>query len=95
VNRKILLWCLLATVFFICNPGSMLAGDGIKVPEQTASGIGKTTGTDPAASLTPQVVFPESRYEFEPVLDGERVKHTYKVANTGDGDLKILKVKTG
>ncbi len=34
-------------------------------------------------------------YEFKPVLDGEIVTHTFVIKNTGNAELKILKVRTG
>lgn len=34
-------------------------------------------------------------FEFKPVLDGETVTHTFVIKNTGNAELKILKVRTG
>ena len=43
----------------------------------------------------PELFFPEPQFQFEPVLEGEKVKHTYRVANKGNAPLNIQKVKTG
>jgi hypothetical protein len=39
--------------------------------------------------------FPETRYEFTPVLDGAKVVHEFVIQNKGTAMLKVEKVKTG
>ena len=56
------------------------------------------TSRAPAAAATmqkPQVVVPEQKYEFTPVVDGSQVTHDYLIKNSGDGPLDITQVKTG
>ena len=42
----------------------------------------------------PAVYLPASRYEFDPVLEGQEVTHDFVIQNKGDGPLKVQKVKT-
>jgi hypothetical protein len=44
---------------------------------------------------TPSVFFPESQYEFSPVLDGARVVHDFVIQNKGHATLTVDRVKTG
>ena len=44
---------------------------------------------------SPSACFPESRYEFEPVVAGIDVTHAFIVQNKGTEPLQIKKVKTG
>ena len=39
--------------------------------------------------------FPETSYEFTPVLDGAKVVHEFVIQNKGTTILKVEKVKTG
>ena len=43
----------------------------------------------------PSVFFPQTRYEFSPVLDGTKIVHEFIVQNKGTATLKIERVKTG
>ncbi len=43
----------------------------------------------------PSVFFPESQYEFSPVLDGAEVVHDFVIQNKGDATLTVDRVKTG
>lgn len=81
--QKTILACMLAALV-VFGPSGLLQAD-----DSTTESSTKTSAPRPRA------VFPEMKYQFEPVLEGERVKHTYKVVNKGEGDLKIDKVKTG
>ena len=47
------------------------------------------------ATNAPSAFFPETRYEFTPVLEGIDVTHTFTVKNKGTSPLKIEKVRTG
>ena len=44
---------------------------------------------------SPSVAFPETSYEFSPVLDGAKVVHEFVIQNKGTAPLKVEKVKTG
>jgi hypothetical protein len=44
---------------------------------------------------TPSAVFPETSYEFLPVLDGAKVVHEFVIQNKGTAPLKVERVKTG
>ena len=43
----------------------------------------------------PSAFFPETSYEFEPVLDGAKVVHEFVILNKGTATLKVERVKTG
>jgi hypothetical protein len=43
----------------------------------------------------PVVFFPQTLYEFSPVLDGAKVVHEFVVQNKGSATLNIERVKTG
>ena len=44
---------------------------------------------------TASVFFPESQYEFSPVLDGTKVVHDFVIQNKGNATLTVDRVKTG
>ena len=54
-----------------------------------ADGFGTQDDAGPAA------FFPQTLYEFTPVLDGENVVHDFVVQNKGNATLNIERVKTG
>jgi hypothetical protein len=43
----------------------------------------------------PSAFFPQTSYEFSPVLDGSKVMHEFVIQNKGSGTLKVERVKTG
>ena len=43
----------------------------------------------------PTAIFPQTLYEFSPVLDGAKVVHEFVVQNKGLAPLNIERVKTG
>jgi hypothetical protein len=43
----------------------------------------------------PVAFFPQTLYEFSPVLDGARVVHEFVIQNKGSATLNIERVKTG
>ena len=43
----------------------------------------------------PVAFFPQTLYEFSPVLDGAKVVHEFVVQNRGSATLNIERVKTG
>lgn len=52
-------------------------------------------GTESNATNLPSALFPETRFEFKPVVDGIAVIHSFIVKNKGTVPLEIEKVKTG
>lgn len=54
-----------------------------------AVGFGAQEDAEPAA------FFPQTLYEFSPVLDGAKVVHEFVVQNKGNATLNIERVKTG
>ena len=94
IRKSILAYTLV--LFFSLSPcGLFLADDGAGASSAKTPAVEKKEAANPAATPQPRAVFPEKKFQFKPVLEGERVKHTYKVVNKGQGDLKIEKVKTG
>jgi hypothetical protein len=44
---------------------------------------------------TPSVFFPETRFEFSPVLEDTKVVHDFVIQNKGNATLNVDRVKTG
>ena len=44
---------------------------------------------------TTSVFFPETLYEFSPVLENTTVVHDFVIQNKGNAELKVDRVKTG
>jgi hypothetical protein len=42
----------------------------------------------------PAVFFPQTRYKFSPVLDGDKVVHEFVIQNKGTRMLNVRRVKT-
>ncbi len=53
-----------------------------------------SSGTE-AASPKPEAFLPHTVFEFDPVLEGSKVVHEFKILNRGDADLVILKTESG
>ena len=60
----------------------------------SVSSAKENKSTSPNAA-GPVAVAIDPTYEFEPVVEGKKVSHTYHVANKGNAPLSILNVKTG
>ena len=43
----------------------------------------------------PAAFFPQTRYEFAPVLDGQKVVHAFVIQNKGTRPLRVQRVRTG
>jgi hypothetical protein len=43
----------------------------------------------------PSVFFPETHYEFSPVLEDAKVVHDFVIQNKGNATLNVERVKTG
>jgi hypothetical protein len=52
-------------------------------------------GTENNTLNVPPVFVPETRYKFDPVLEGTEITHDFIVQNKGTAPLKIEKVRTG
>jgi hypothetical protein len=52
-----------------------------------------TAMADDAAKRAPRAFFPELRYAFEPVLEGEKIKHDFIVENQGNAPLVIKNIR--
>lgn len=52
-------------------------------------------GAESNTSNLPSALFPETRFEFKPVLAGVSVTHSFIVKNKGTAPLNIEKVRTG
>jgi hypothetical protein len=66
---------------------------------QPAGGSPPATTTDSAAASDqttekPVAFFPETTFNFPPVLEGAEVSHDFVVRNTGSAVLEISRVKT-
>lgn len=57
-------------------------------------GAGAFGGVEPT-SRQPSAVAPESKYAFDPVIDGTEITHDFVIQNKGNALLKIERVKTG
>ena len=69
--------------------GLLLLSVTIGVALFATAGISAQEGTEPTA------FYPETLYEFSPVLDGSKVVHEFVVQNKGLEPLDIERVKTG
>jgi hypothetical protein len=47
------------------------------------------------AQPAPAAVVETTAFEFEPVVDGEAVRHEFTISNRGEAPLRLLKVRTG
>ena len=56
-----------------------------------ANGVCLGAEGDAAAS----VFFPETRFEFSPVLEDAKVVHDFVIQNKGEATLQVQRVKTG
>jgi hypothetical protein len=68
------------------------------------TGVGPITGVtasesdknlSPVVEKQPIAVLSENQYQFAPVLEGTRVRHTFVLKNTGTAPLEIQRVRTG
>ena len=49
----------------------------------------------PKAAQAPAVLWPETTWEFEPVVEGKKIVHDFVIQNKGAGLLRVESVKTG
>ena len=72
-------------VSLICTIGFGAAAQPAMAQTQAA----KAAGTDEV----PKAVFPQTRYQFEAVMEGQELKHDFIVENRGNAPLIIKKVR--
>ena len=49
----------------------------------------------PQADKAPKAFLPVTKWEFEPVIDGQEVVHEFVIQNKGNAPLNVERVKTG
>jgi hypothetical protein len=49
----------------------------------------------PQAAEAPAVLWPETTWEFGPVVEGKKIVHDFVIQNKGAGLLRVESVKTG
>jgi hypothetical protein len=67
-------------------------------PENVPSDSQSKTGTAelaPQPDKAPKAFLPVTKWEFEPVIDGQEVIHDFVIQNKGDAPLNVERVKTG
>lgn len=52
-------------------------------------------GAGEKGSREPDAYFPETVYEFQPVVEGSKVVHGFILRNRGQAELSVLKLKSG
>lgn len=60
-----------------------------------ANAAASSSEGDSKALQGPRAVFPETKYKFEPLFEGDDVTHDFVVENRGDAPLVIKNVKPG
>ena len=59
----------------------------------------KSGSADPAAGIkasldkAPKAVFPDLKFEFSPIFEGETIKHDFVVQNKGEAPLVIKRIR--
>ena len=54
-----------------------------------------TAELTPESHKAPKAFLPVTKWEFEPVIDGQEVVHEFTIQNKGNAPLNIERVKTG
>jgi hypothetical protein len=67
-------------------PNNVLADNHLK------SGTAELT---PESDKVPKAFLPVTKWEFEPVIDGQEVVHEFAIQNKGNAPLNVERVKTG
>lgn len=88
LNFVIAIICSILWLSFIsyAAPNNALSDSHIK------AGTAELT---PESDKTPKAFLPVTRWEFEPVVDGQHVVHEFAIQNKGNAPLNIERVKTG
>ena len=96
MNRKQLsLYTTILVLLITCWGTHLWAGETSSTPQPKVTPETGAASASAESSGTPRAVFPVLGHEFEPVLEGASVTHTFKVENQGTGELNVLKVSTG
>ena len=82
-----IIWCIL---WLSCI--SYAAPDNVLVDSQFKSGTAELT---PESDKAPKAFLPVTKWEFEPVIDGQEVVHEFAIQNKGNAPLNVERVKTG
>ncbi len=69
-----------------CPAGLSLASEPQKSDASSDQGA--------TAKLLPKAVFLQTRYQFEPVMEGTEIKHDFVIENHGKGLLEIKEVNS-
>jgi hypothetical protein len=74
--------------------GVLLLAGSIVLQADTTAGTDKANATRSIASQDqPAVFFPETRHEFDPVMEGVEIKHDFVIENRGRAPLIINNVR--
>lgn len=79
---------ILATLLALAPLSTALAG-----PPALPGGKAPSDVIKSSMNSTPQVVFTQTKFEFEPVFEGAEIKHDFVVENRGEAPLIINKIK--
>ena len=68
---------------------------GAAMAEPTALPDAQPSADDVKAAVNsaPQAVFPQTKFEFDPVFEGTEIKHDFVVENPGEAPLVINKIR--
>jgi len=93
---KWMLPAALGLVFFVVFLQGYATAAG-PTPKAASSGTAGNLQSAPGKAAVPDAAafFPQTTYEFEPVVEGTRVIHEFRIQNRGSVPLKIEKVRTG
>ncbi len=84
ISRKIV--SLLMVMMFVTTVSALA---GMPSPPDQAKPVGEIK-----SSIAPKAVFPQLRYEFESLYEGQDIRHDFVVENHGQAPLVINKVDT-
>lgn len=68
----------------------LVVGIAVAVSVSFAEDADISRSSDP----TPRITIPDAEYDFQTIMEGEDVVHTFVVKNTGSAPLKITNIKT-
>jgi hypothetical protein len=75
-------------------PAGVLAAQGDTTGTPAPAATTDSTAASGQAAEKPVAFFPETTFNFAPVLEGTEISHNFVVRNTGSAVLEISKVKT-
>lgn len=77
----------LLTAAFLCT---LILAPQVMAGQLQAASSEKPADTDAAS---PEAVFPQTQYEFAPVMEGVDIKHDFVIENHGNAPLVIQNVR--